>query len=103
MQIICKTCLAAADLPPGADPHAHTWCECCTVTGDDGKPHHHGRDVLNAEECAQAGHPGQPCWNPPSQPVKPDGCTICRPVMHMPEVGDLQPVPAGPLRTFGVN
>jgi hypothetical protein len=87
MRILCKTCLAVTDLPPGADPHAYTWCECCTVTDESGKPHHHGRDVLSAEECETANHPGKRCWHPPAQPDKPDGCTICRPVMHLPVAG----------------
>lgn len=147
MQIICQTCLTAADLPPGADPHAYTWCDCCTIRGDDGKPHHHGRAAESCPGNGGIGHPGEPCphRNPKvcimvsrpvpagdegltaavtgngvataGGPVRPagedcpgghcgvgvSGCTVCRPVMHMAVVGDLQPVPAGPLRTFGVS
>jgi hypothetical protein len=87
MKIQCKTCLAMTDLPPGADPHAHTWCNCCTARGPDGQPHHHGQDVLDAPDCAQANHPGEPCWHPPAQPARPEKCTVCRPVMHLPTSG----------------
>lgn len=80
-QAICKQCLAVAEIPAGVDPHSRTWCTCCTVD------HHHGADVLEAEACAAANHPGEPCWNPPEQPVKPDGCSICRPVVHLAVVG----------------
>jgi hypothetical protein len=83
MRIMCIQCLAETNLPPGADPHASTWCQCCTID------HHHGRDVLDAEACAEANHPGAPCFSPPGQPVRPDGCTVCRPVMHFAVAGDL--------------
>jgi len=72
----CKQCLAVIDIPAGENPHARTWCGCCTID------HHHGESVMEAEACAEANHPGQPCWNPPAQPVRPAGCTTCRPVVH---------------------
>jgi len=90
-QYQCRTCLAMADLPPGTDPHTRTWCGCCTVTGEDGQPHHHGRGVAGAEECAAANHPGVPCFSPP-QTSRPDGCTVCRPVIHFAVPGE--PLPA---------
>jgi hypothetical protein len=89
-QVLCKQCLAVAEIADGTDPHSLTWCACCTITGDDGQPHHHGASVMEAEACAAANHPGQPCWNPPGQPVKPDGCTICRPVVHFAVAGEIQ-------------
>jgi hypothetical protein len=92
MQYQCKQCLAMTDLPPGTDPHSRTWCRCCTVTGDDGQPHHHGRDVLAAADCEAANHPGNPCWHPPTQPERPDGCAVCRPVIHFAVPGDPQAV-----------
>jgi hypothetical protein len=84
LQYQCKQCLALISLPPGEDPHAHTWCDCCQVD------HHHGASVLSAPECEAANHPGQPCWHPPTQPERPEGCTICRPILHLPTVGPLQ-------------
>lgn len=88
MRVACKTCLAAVDLPPGADPHATTWCGCCT------RDHHHGETAGN---CGPHKHEG-PCWNPPVagipielQPgvvhVRPQGCTVCRPIAHYPVAG----------------
>jgi hypothetical protein len=87
-QYQCKQCLAMIDLPPGADPHASTWCGCCDVTDESGRPHHHGAGVLAAEECEAANHPGQPCLSPPGRPDKPEGCTVCRPVMHLAVAGE---------------
>ena len=34
----CKQCLAVIDIPAGENPHARTWCGCCTID------HHHGAD-----------------------------------------------------------
>lgn len=74
MQYMCKQCLAVADLPPDTDPHSVTWCDCCT------QDHHHAE---TARTCTpEQNHPGQPCWNPPTQPVRPDGCGVCRPIIH---------------------
>jgi hypothetical protein len=86
-RVACKTCSATVDLPPGTDPHAVTWCGCCT------EPHHHGDAAAN---CPQD-HDG-PCWNPPVAGVPPElqpgavsarppGCTVCRPVAHYPVAG----------------
>jgi hypothetical protein len=80
-RVQCKTCLAVADIPADTDPHARTWCTCCT------EDHHHG---AAAEACSPANHGGQPCWNPPAQPVKPDGCGVCRPVIHFAVAGEMQ-------------
>lgn len=63
-QYQCKTCLAMTDLPPGADPHASTWCGCCTITGENGAPHHHGRAAESCPGNNGAGHPGEPCDHP---------------------------------------
>jgi len=83
MQVQCKTCLAMTSLPPGSDPHAHTWCDCCQVD------HHHGLGVLPAAECQVANHPGTACWGHPGVAVRPEGCTVCRPVIHFAVAGDL--------------
>jgi hypothetical protein len=83
-QYACKQCLAVINLPDGSDPHAHTWCTCCTQTsGADEKVHHHGENAMLATDCEAANHPGQPCWHPPTQPERPDNCTVCRPVVHL--------------------
>ena len=93
MNVQCKQCLAMTDLPPGADPHSRTWCGCCAVTDKEtGQPHHHGRDVLAAADCEAANHPGRPCFSPPGQPDKPDGCAVCRPIIHFAVAGDPLPV-----------
>jgi hypothetical protein len=74
MQYMCKQCLAVAELPPDSDPHASTWCGCCD------QDHHHAE---NARTCTpEVNHPGQLCWNPPGQPIRPDGCGVCRPIIH---------------------
>jgi hypothetical protein len=70
---MCKQCLAVCTVPDGVDPHTMAWCNCCT---DD---HHHGE---GAAACSESQHPGQPCWNPPMQPVRPDECGVCRPIVH---------------------
>jgi hypothetical protein len=74
IQVICKTCLAVADLPPDTDPHAVNWCGCCTID------HHHGR-----AECAAV--PGHACWQGPQAGPRPDDCQVCRPVLHMATAG----------------
>jgi hypothetical protein len=94
LQFQCKQCLAVADLPAGTNPHAHNWCQCCTLTGEDGEIHHHGDTTLPAEQCEQENHPGEPCWHPPTQPNRPDGCTVCRPVIHLATVGEVLPAGA---------
>lgn len=87
MQVMCKQCLAVANLPDGQDPHAVSWCRCCDAD------HHHGEA---AQACGDSQHPGELCWNPPGQPVKPENCGVCRPVHHMPTVGNaLLVMPAG--------
>ena len=90
VRVSCKQCQATVDLPPGADPHATTWCGCCT------RPHHHGTE---AAACGPDSHEG-PCWNPPAAGIplelqpgvvtdKPPGCGVCRPVAHYPVAGTL--------------
>jgi hypothetical protein len=82
-EVQCKQCLAMTTVPDGTDPHSLTWCGCCAVTGEDGQPHHHGEA---AAACSPDQHGGQPCWNPPAVP-KPDGCKVCRPVIHFATAG----------------
>lgn len=80
-RVQCATCLAVAEIPGDADPHSRTWCNCCT------EDHHHGNDVIAAEECAAANHPGQPCFSPPRVRDRPGNCTVCRPVIHFAVAG----------------
>lgn len=82
-QVMCKQCLAVKNVPPGVNPHSLTWCDCCK------QDHHHGENVLSDADCVTANHPGQACWNPPFQPVRPDGCSICRPIVVLAQTGDL--------------
>jgi hypothetical protein len=98
-RVQCQQCLAVTQLPDGADPHAHTWCGCCPITGDDGQPHHHGQAAAACPGSGGEGHPGQPCPHPNPHAcirltpagedcpgghcgVGVDGCTVCRPVIH---------------------
>lgn len=64
-RVQCMQCLAETVIPDGADPHAFTWCGCCTRTDPaTGQIHHHGRA---AEACAGSngtGHPGAACPHP---------------------------------------
>lgn len=70
----CKQCGAEVTLPDDVAAHSVNWCNCCTVHAD------HAAAVLPADQCQERNHPGLPCWNPPTQPVRPDGCTVCRPI-----------------------
>jgi len=70
------------------DPHSRLDEAGCThcVLGLNADPSHHcGMSAMNADACEAANHPGQPCWHPaPSPdpvPVRPEGCTVCRPVL----------------------
>jgi hypothetical protein len=73
----CKTCRASAVIPEGEDPHARTFCSCCTASAaDEAGVHHHG-EAANA--CPRR-HDG-PCWQGPESGPKPDGCTVCRPLL----------------------
>lgn len=81
----CKQCLAVAELPADADVHTRTWCGCCTQQDTD-PAHHHGE---TAAACSPEAHGGEPCWNPPAVP-KPDGCTVCRPIIHYAVAGELR-------------
>jgi len=75
MQYMCKQCLSVANLPPETDPHSVDWCNCCDRSHD-----HHGSDAAACNP--EANHPGELCWNPPGQPIRPSGCGVCRPIIH---------------------
>lgn len=87
-RVQCMQCLAETVIPGGADPHALTWCGCCTRTDPaTGQIHHHGRA---AEACAGnngTGHPGAPCPHP-----NPKACTA---VSHPAPPGDGEGIPPG--------
>jgi hypothetical protein len=71
--ILCKQCLASSTIAAGAaveDVHEALRCGCCP--GD----HHHGHAAAN---CPRT-HEG-PCWQGPQSGPKPDGCTVCRPLL----------------------
>ncbi len=66
------------------DPHSRLDGAGCThcVLGLNADPSHHcGQAAQNHDVCEPANHPGEPCWNPPDQPDRPDKCTVCRPVL----------------------
>jgi len=69
--ISCKQCLASINVDPGTDPHTLTWCQCCTID------HHHADG--NAECALDDSHE---CWQGPQSGPRPDGCKVCRPVVH---------------------
>ena len=86
MLIKCKQGGEMLEVAEGQDPHAAldaTGCSHCL----DG----HGLDVhcgQAANACHQARADGLPlhdgpCWNPPEVPDRPEGCTVCRPVLFM--------------------
>lgn len=76
----CKQCLTVTEIPADADPHAVSFCGCCP------RDHHHGEAAAG---CGPHNHDG-PCWNPPGQPVRPDGCTVCRPLLHLATAGEIE-------------
>ena len=67
----CPQCLVMASIPEGQDPHAAFRCACCD------EEHHHGEQANN---CPRE-HDG-PCWTGPLAGPRPDGCTVCRPLIH---------------------
>jgi hypothetical protein len=71
-RIQCKQCLTVAEIPEDTDPHTVRMCDCCP------EDHHHGEA---AAACSPDQHGGEPCWNPPLT-GKPDGCKVCRPLIH---------------------
>jgi hypothetical protein len=90
---MCKQCGSVKNIPDGTDIHTQTWCTCCD------KDHHHGE--LAAQCTPDQNHPGELCWNPPGQPLRPDNCGVCRPVMVLPVAGPLSP--GGLIVAGGVN
>lgn len=78
LQILCKTCLTAVTVPAGTDTDVHDAIECGCCPED----HHHGRA---AAECPEAHE--EPCWSGPQSGPRPDGCTVCRPLLIMPMAG----------------
>lgn len=75
-RIQCKNCLAVSEIPGDKDPHTVTFCGCCT------EDHHHGEGVLPAEQCEAENHPGTQCHGHVLGAPRPDGCTVCRPLIH---------------------
>src|SRR5579872_3790354 len=88
--IRCKAGGEMLDVPEGRDPHTALDANGCGHCADG-----HGPDIhcgQNAETCWQARVAGNPlhegpCWNPPDISDRPEGCTVCRPVTFMGNVG----------------
>lgn len=88
MLVKCVTGGEMVEVPEGQDPHALLDATGCAHCADG-----HGPDVNcreTAEACYQArvdGHPlhDGPCWGagPEHAPERPDGCTVCRPIIFM--------------------
>ena len=93
MKIQCNQCLAMTDLPPGADPHASTWCDCCTIRDDSGEIHHHGRAAESCPGNNGIGHPGEPCDHP--------NPAVCAMVSRPMRPGEVSANPAAPVREHG--
>ena len=79
---MCKIGGEMIEVPEGADPHALLDATGCSHCADG-----HDRDT----HCGQAAnvcadnpdnHPG-PCWTGPESGERPDGCTVCRPILFM--------------------
>lgn len=74
---MCLQCLASTSVPGGVDiddVHLALNCDCC------GEGHHHGQE---ASACPGT-HEGE-CWKGPQSGPKPDGCTVCRPLLILAE------------------
>jgi hypothetical protein len=99
-RIQCQQCFAEARIPADADPHAINICGCCLID------HHHGQAAAACSGNEGAGHPGAACPHPnplactrvtPHGEECPgghcgigvDGCTVCRPLIHFAEAGDV--------------
>jgi hypothetical protein len=75
----CKLGGEILEVPAGQDAHAALDANGCSHCVDNhGPDYKHGQA---APECPKT-HPG-PCWNPPDTPDRPEGCTVCRPVLFM--------------------
>lgn len=77
MLVQCKTGGEFLDVPEGQDPHTALDANGCGHCLDS-----HPLDVhcgRTANDCPRM-HDG-PCWNPPTVPIRPDGCTVCRPIV----------------------
>lgn len=56
-------------------------CTHCAEGLNQDETHHCGLTTMDAEACEAQNHQGQRCWNPPTVPDRPNGCTVCRPVL----------------------
>jgi hypothetical protein len=77
MLIKCRIGGEMIDVGEGEDPHAALDATGCSHCADG-----HGRDVHCGQSASGCGreHDG-PCWN--GEGERPDGCAVCRPVIHM--------------------
>jgi hypothetical protein len=79
MLIKCKTGGEMVDVPEGQDPHALLDATGCSHCADA-----HGLDVhcgSEANNCPRE-HDG-PCWTGPESGPRPEGCTVCRPIIFL--------------------
>ena len=77
MIVKCKLGGELLEVAEGRDPHEALDANGCSHCADRGEGHgHHGE---NANACPRT-HAG-PCWNPPEIQDRPDGCTVCRPLL----------------------
>jgi hypothetical protein len=68
--------MTSINVQDDVDVHTALECGCCP------EDHHHGQA---AAACPQT-HEG-PCWQGPQSGPKPDGCTVCRPLIIFPVAG----------------
>ena len=82
MLIRCVTGGEMVEVPEGQDPHAYLDATGCSHCADG-----HDRDTHCGEAAnVCAGNPDLhegPCWQQPGVPDRPDGCTVCRPILFM--------------------
>jgi hypothetical protein len=86
--IRCKTGGEMIEVAEGQDPHTALDATGCTHCKDGHGPDVHcGQAALACHQARVDGHPlhDGPCWNPPPGhapvPDRPDGCTVCRPIV----------------------
>jgi hypothetical protein len=82
MLVRCKIGGEMIDAPEGQDAHRVLDLSGCSHCVDN-----HPLEVSCRETAAACPrtHMG-PCWNPPNVPERPAGCTVCRPILFLPNV-----------------
>jgi hypothetical protein len=80
--IKCKIGGEMIEVPEGQDPHAALDATGCPHCVDGHDPDTHCGQAANVCADNPDNHPG-PCWQGPGSGERPDGCTVCRPLIFM--------------------